>query len=346
LGEVIGQDRAVSRLRRAWIAGRLPQAYTFVGPEGVGKRTTALALAQAVNCLRPAGGEAPDACGACPACRKIAAGNHPDVALVAPAEKTVIDIDQIREVATRATRRAYEGAVKVWILDPADRMQDPAANAFLKTLEEPAGATLFVLIATSPSALLPTVRSRCQEVRFDALGPEALEAILRRHGVPADRGRVLARLANGSAARALDADLEAETVKLAELFRGVLEGLASAPAALARAEALERMLRGQERKQATAFLEALERFIRDVALLRLKIAGVAPLNPGWADAASHWAAAASAASLLAIEDALRQARRALDCNANRRLTLERLFLRMQEAMHEPEEVVHGSRGAR
>jgi len=86
LAEVIGQDRAVLRLRRAWGAGRLAQAYTFVGPEGVGKRTAALALAQAVNCLRPSAGEAPDACGACPACRKVGSGNHPDVTLVTPAE--------------------------------------------------------------------------------------------------------------------------------------------------------------------------------------------------------------------------------------------------------------------
>jgi DNA polymerase-3 subunit delta' len=344
--DVIGQDRAVSRLRRAWTGGRLAQAYSFVGPEGVGKRTTALALAQAVNCLHPQAGEAPDACGACPACRKIAAGNHPDVALVAPVEKTVIEIDQIREVAGRATRRAYEGAVKVWILDPADRMQEPAANAFLKTLEEPPGSALFVLITTSPSALLPTIRSRCQEVRFDALGAEALEAILSRHGLPAERCRELAGRALGSAARALDPEWEAEQEKLAELLEGMLEGLASAPAALARAEALDRMLRAQDRNQTEAFIDALGLFLRDVAVLRMRAEGIAPLNPSWADAASAWAAAAPIASILAIEDALRHARWALDHNANRRLTLERLLLRMREAMRESEEVAHGPCGAR
>jgi DNA polymerase-3 subunit delta' len=348
LADVVGQERAVSRLRRAWAAGRLAQAYSFVGPEGVGKRTTALALAQAVNCQRPVAGETPDACGACPACRKIAAGNHPDVTLVTPAEKTVIDIDQIREVAGRATRRPYEGATKVWILDPADRMQEPAANAFLKTLEEPPGSALFVLVTTTPSALLPTIRSRCQEVRFELLGTEALETILGRHGLPAEKLPELARRAGGSAARALDSELEDEQAEQTETFQEILESLASVPATLARAEAIDRVLKEQERAHAQAFIEALILFFRDVAVVRMGMGAVPPLNPGWTEVASKWAKAATPTSILAIEEALRHARWALqpERNANRRLTLERLLLRMREAMRITEEVAHAPRGAR
>ena len=101
--EILGQDRAVSFLRSAWRTGRLSQAYCFAGPAGVGKRTTALALAQAINCLAPGGAasEMADACGQCVACRKITAGNHPDVSELRPEEKTVITIDQIREMAAR-----------------------------------------------------------------------------------------------------------------------------------------------------------------------------------------------------------------------------------------------------
>src|SRR5512139_2104652 len=146
--DLCGQDRAVSLLRRAWAGSRLAQAYCFTGPAGVGKRTTAVALAQAVNCLSPLVGApgpgAPDACGACRACIRIAAGQHPDVTLVTPEEKTVITIDQIRGLAARASLRAYEGTGKIWILDPAHDMQEPAANAFLKTLEEPPAGSLFV----------------------------------------------------------------------------------------------------------------------------------------------------------------------------------------------------------
>jgi DNA polymerase-3 subunit delta' len=132
LSALCGQDRAVALLRSAWTGGRLAQAYVFSGPAGVGKRTAALALAQAVNCLSPVSAPAADACGACSACRRIAAGRHPDVMLVGPAEdKTVITIDQVRALSGQAGLRAYEGRTKVWILDPADQMQEAAANALL-----------------------------------------------------------------------------------------------------------------------------------------------------------------------------------------------------------------------
>ncbi len=341
LAEVIGQDRAVLHLRRAWGAGRLAQAYSFVGPEGVGKRTTALALAQAVNCQRPVAGEAPDACGTCPACRKVGAGNHPDVTLVTPAEKTVIDIDQIREVTGRATRRAYEGATKVWILDPADRMQEPAANAFLKTLEEPPGAALFVLVTTAPSALLPTIRSRCQEVRFELLSPEALDAILARHGrSPEERAAAIA-LAGGSASRALDLDPEAVRQAQTQLLRDVWGCLDGVPALLACAETHSRD------RQACAELTAmLHAFCRDVIVARVGGGAVPPTTPVWEEAVGRMAPAAPTAAWLKVEEALRQARWALERNANRRLTLERLFLRMREAMGRSEEVPHAPRGAR
>jgi DNA polymerase III delta' subunit len=185
----------------------LAQAYAFTGPPGVGKQTTAVALAQALKCLSPltapSGGEGPDACGVCRACTRIAAGQHPDVTLVAPEEKTVITIDQIRGLAARAGLRAYEGAAKVWILDPAHEMQEPAANAFLKTLEEPSAGSLFILVTTGFSALLPTIRSRCQEVRFTALA-EHLRTIMGGNG----RKPRTAAAAAAAAARARLADAE------------------------------------------------------------------------------------------------------------------------------------------
>jgi DNA polymerase-3 subunit delta' len=341
MADVVGQERAVSRLRRAWAAGRLAQAYSFVGPEGVGKRTTALALAQVVNCQRPVAGEMPDACGACLACRKIAAGNHPDVTLVSPAEKTVIDIDQIRDVAGRATLRAYEGATKVWILDPADRMQEPAANALLKTLEEPPGSALFVLVTTTPSALLPTVRSRCQEVRFELLGADALGTILGRHGRPPETWAAAVALAGGSASRALDLDPEEDRQAQEQVLGDVWGCLGSLPALLACAEA-----HGRDRDACKKLTAMLQAFCRDVVVARVG-GGALPLTtPVWAETVGRLAAAAPTDAWLRMEEALRQARWALERNANPRLTLERLLLRMREAMQISEEVVHAPRGAR
>src|SRR5512145_2954399 len=103
--DIRGQDRPVGLLRRAWARARLAQAYCFTGPSGVGKRATAVALAQAINCLAPVGGpseDGRDACGACRACTRIAAGRHPDVTVVVPEEKKIITIDQIRELAARS----------------------------------------------------------------------------------------------------------------------------------------------------------------------------------------------------------------------------------------------------
>jgi len=341
--EILGQERAVSRLRRAVAAGRLAQAYSFVGPEGVGKRLTALALAQTVNCTER-GAEA-EACGACASCRKIAAGGHPDVTLVGPGDKSAIGIEQVREMAARAGRRAYEGAVKVWIVDPAERMQEPAANAFLKTLEEPPGASLFLLLTSTPSALLPTIRSRCQEVRFDLLAPEALEEILARQGRPAESRPLAAALAGGSAARALALDPEEVQAAQERCLDEVLGCLASIPALLARAEAA-----GKDRAGCAALVETLLAYFRDVVVVKVGAAGVPLCSPLWRESAGRTAAAVPLEGLLAVQAALRQAEWALtsSVNANPRLTAERLLLRMRETLRGTpgEEVARDSRGAR
>jgi DNA polymerase-3 subunit delta' len=326
--EILGQDRAVSFLRSAWRADRLSQAYCFAGPAGVGKRTTALALAQVVNCVSPdATSDAPDACGQCMACRKIAAGVHPDVSEVRPEEKTVITIDQIRDMAARASLRAYEGKTKVWILDPADQMQEPAANAFLKTLEEPAGASLFVLVTAAPSALLPTILSRCQEVRFDSLGEGHLREILARHGRPPEAAVAAAALAGGSAARALALDVAEARARRDRTVQEVWDGLGSLPAVLERAEALAGDRAGFE-----AALDILSSFTRDLAVAKVG-GGALPLVHGDRVAeVTRLAARHAVGAILEIFEAQVEAQRALARRANLRFTAERMLLRMRDVI--------------
>jgi DNA polymerase-3 subunit delta' len=324
--DILGQDRAVARLRRAWTDGRLAQAYCFVGPAGVGKRLAALALAQAVNCLSPVASDAGrDACGACAACRKIAAGNHPDVALVEPDEKTVITIEQVREVAARAALRAYEAAVKVWILDPADQMQEPAANALLKTLEEPAGRSLFVLLVETAGALLPTIRSRCQEVPFAPLGEAELRTILERHGRPPAEAALAAALAAGSAAAALTLDPAAAREARDAALREVWESLDSIPALLAAAERLAR-----ERGVLERALDLLAADARELALAKVGADRLVPADRR--EAAARRAGALPLPAILALDDAQAEARRALARSANLRFTAERMLLKMREAV--------------
>jgi DNA polymerase-3 subunit delta' len=329
--EICGQDRAIGVLRRAWAGGRLAQAYCFTGPASVGKRATALALAQAVNCLSPvtggAGSPAPDACGTCRACSRIAAGQHPDVTIVTPEEKTVIGIDQIRTLAARASLRAYEGSVKVWILDPAHEMQEPAANAFLKTLEEPAAGTVFVLVTTAFSALLPTIRSRCQEVRFTALGETPLRTILERHGRTAEDAAAAAAMAGGSAERALALEPERCGAAATRLAEEVWSSLGSLPALLDQAERL-----AKDRAALEDALDALSAFTRDAAVARIAAAEPPALPAERRAAVERTTGDATLAAILRVHAAQRAARVALAWRAQPRMAAERMLLAMREAV--------------
>jgi len=328
--EICGQDRPVALLRRAWAGGRLAQAYCFTGPAGVGKRGAALALAQAVNCRSPvSAGPAPDACGTCRSCRRIAGGQHPDVNLVTPLEKTVITIEQVRDVAARAGMQAYEGNVKVWIVDPADQMQEPAASALLKTLEEPAGPSLFILVTTAFTRLLPTIRSRCQEVRFNSLGDEALRAILVRHGRSAEAAALAVALAGGSAARALGLDAAEERVSQERVVAETWGALDSIPALLDQAERL-----GKDRSSLETALDILLAFTRDAAVAAAGEACRELLPAERRAAVERLVRGIPLGAILKIHQALAEARRALSLNAQARFTAERLLLTMRGATRE------------
>lgn len=167
LSEVRGQDRVVTILQHALRGARVPQAYLFAGPAGCGKFTTALALAKALNCLDKPG----QGCSQCISCQKIEEGKHPDVRVLQPEGKLRrIPIDTIRkQVVPALAMPAHEGKARVFIIEEAASMPGPTANALLKTLEEPPDNTHFILGCTAPMQLLPTIRSRCQRINFQAL---------------------------------------------------------------------------------------------------------------------------------------------------------------------------------
>ena len=237
---IIGHERQIDILKRALANGSVAHAYLFSGEEGVGKRMTALAVGAALNCAEPG----PDGgCGACPSCRKAAAGSHPDITVLMPesedeqrlallskkdAEKASdrIKIEQVRVAQERLSLKAYEGSRKVLIVDRADAMTEEAMNAFLKTLEEPPGESLIVLITARPQALLATNRSRCQEVKFQPLPRRRIAAKLRdQRGLDEADAWFLAALCQGSIGRALEMDAAAERQERTELA-AVLDRLA------------------------------------------------------------------------------------------------------------------------
>lgn len=174
LADVIGQESALRILRGAMERGRLASSYLFAGEEGIGKRFAAFNLAKALNCLEPVGA---DACGRCPSCRKMEAGTHLDFRVVEP-DGDQIKVEQIREVEEILSLKPYEGGVKTVVVDDAERMNTYAANAFLKTLEEPSPQTLIVLVTSNPDWLPLTIRSRCSRVNFTPLSPADCEAVV------------------------------------------------------------------------------------------------------------------------------------------------------------------------
>ncbi len=175
-------------------------------PDGVGKRL-ALQLAKSLNCAAAPAGL--DACDACISCRKVDSGSHPDVQVIAP-ETKVFKIDQVRALIQEIYYLPFEGRRRVFILDDADRMNEEAANSLLKTLEEPPESSSLILITANLYALLPTIRSRTQVLKFQPIPVRELEAYLREHaGLPALQAAAAARLSGGSLGLALSLDMEA-----------------------------------------------------------------------------------------------------------------------------------------
>ena len=198
---VRGHERACGLLRAAVQRERLAHALLFAGPDGIGKRLVALALAAWLHC--EARGD--DGCGACASCRQIAAGSHPDLQLVSVAPgKKEIGVDRIRDLKRFMQLRPLSGGGKVGIVDDAHALTTAAQNALLKTLEEPPAHSLLILVAHNPDALLSTVRSRCQCVQFAPLPIEAVVQVLTTGcGLQPAVAQELAALAEGSPGRAL-----------------------------------------------------------------------------------------------------------------------------------------------
>ena len=165
LRDITGHGRVVELLSRSIARGTLPPSLIFAGPPGTGKRATALAVAQLLNCLKPRDG---DACGECAQCTRVARGVHPDVLMIEPGDSGSIKIDAVRDAVDRAGYRPFEGKRRVLVIADADALVPAAQNALLKTLEEPPSSSVFILITSRPDMLLQTVRSRCIRLTFAA----------------------------------------------------------------------------------------------------------------------------------------------------------------------------------
>ena len=316
-----GHEKPITILKRALANKTLAHAYLFSGERGIGKKMTALALAAAVNCENagPDGG-----CGVCPACRKIAASGHPDVHILVP-DGDEIKIDQIRQTQSNLSLKPFEGTKKVLIMDGAENMNPASSNAFLKTLEEPPGDVLIILITSMPQSLLPTIRSRCQEIRFHPLPRDLLAtALMNRRGLSGEDAWFLAALAQGSMGLGLEMNIEREKVmrdEVMELWSGL--GSMSPAEVLAQAEALAR-----DRDRFDRLLDIGVEWLRDVLVYR-NTGNVHLLVQGRArDRQQDWGERFSVPGMLTDLDLLFSSRRLLDRRVSAQLVAENLLLKL------------------
>ena len=211
LMQIRGNERLVKLLAR----GGLPQASLFVGPDGVGKKTVALLLAAKANCQDPPN---QDLCGKCSSCLKVQSENHPDIRLIQREEdpktkrlKQSISIEQMRGMSREVQFRPYEGRLRFFIINEAEKLKEEAANSILKTLEEPPETSRIVLVSAYPQRLLPTILSRCQRFQFQPLGRAEILDYLEQE-TDLEDAELRAAFSEGSLGTALELDV-ADTVE-------------------------------------------------------------------------------------------------------------------------------------
>ena len=331
--QIYGQEHLTRQLAAGLQTGRLAHAYLLVGPPHVGKMTLAVNIAQAVNCPERAGG-AP--CGECLQCQRIARGVHPDVQVIGvgsgeedgPARRD-IRIDQVREIEGFLNLSAYEGVGKVVIIDGAELMNTAAANALLKTLEEPPDATLLLLLTANEDALLSTIRSRCRALYLKPLPKaELAQRLVSDYQAGPELAERLAGLSRGCLGQAVNAlrdgeileQRDAELERLQEVCNGGLDARFEYAAELATRF-------NREREETKELLYLWLRWWRDLLLIK-EAADQYVHNADCLTPLRLQAGRLTTAQVAAFLRRLNRTLEALDGNANARLALETLMLNL------------------
>jgi DNA polymerase-3 subunit delta' len=339
---VIGHEAAQAWLRRALQTDRLAHAYLITGPRAVGKRTFALEVAQALNCTSSSVADRPDH--ACQQCRMIQRGIHPDVRLVRRApERRMISMrpsatpgptreyaDNVQFIQSDAQLRPMMGRRKVYVILYAEELAEDAGNRLLKTLEEPPPFVLFLLTAIERGGVLPTIASRCQELRLRPASRSQLTEALAEGGTELARAQQLAALAGGRQGWALAAAREPALFEQQQTYsRQLVDALAGSRLdRLARARALsERWIGHPETVRET--LRVWMSWWRDVMLMQLGLPGrVVHLEASEQAALRQAAERVSRPAARQAAAAIQQTLADLDTNVNPRLALDLLLLRM------------------
>ncbi len=340
LDRLIGNNFVKEIARRMLEKKRVPRSLLFAGAEGVGKREFALEIAKAFVCLNPQNSEACDKCAACAragnfsfpkaddrdAHKEVVFSELPDIGFVRPYGKNIL-VDAVRAVEREANFRPFEARARFFLIDDADKMNDAAANALLKTLEEPPATAYIFLVSSRPDALLPTIRSRCQILRFAPVPVDEIENYLlrKKHFSPED-SRLLARVSAGSVGRALETNA-GKFREMRDAMLKVLDGLLVREDRAALLRAAEEMNDAKNKDRYDATLCTLETLIHDVWTLRLG-RGEQIVNADIENELNKYAERADARRLAAWLAEIEETRENFRVNLNRKIATDALLMQM------------------
>lgn len=333
---LIGNDAARDLLKRLAEKDRVPHALLFTGPDGVGKKLFAFELARMMLCPERA-------CGTCPICSRIGVfdipkpekgedfdavflSDHPDVGLVVPYKRN-LRVGAIRELEREAHFRPFEADRRLFVIDDADKMNDPAANALLKTLEEPPSTTFLVLVTSRPDALLQTIRSRCQTVRFAPVETELIEKVLVKDGKDPKEAALAARVSRGSVGKAMSFDAGWFT----QTRDTLLEVLRSAFASGGISTMLQLSEQLNDAKSKDRYEEAidiLESLMRDIFAVKRGAEKVDVLHSDILDGLAKLADMATTASIVRAITDIEELQFNFLVNINRKVATDGLFVKM------------------
>jgi DNA polymerase-3 subunit delta' len=333
---IIGHELQKNLLRRAIAEERVSHSYLFSGLDGVGKRLVALGFAKILNCLTLVSTTDVDSNKAgcdCNSCRKIDKGIHPDVFVIEYKGLRDIKVDQIREdVEDRLYFKPFEGRYKVAIVDEADRMSHSAQNAFLKTLEEPPDESIIILLTSSPQSLLPTIRSRCQSLRFEGIPIELIvEELKTRRGLSGEESTMIAFLSEGSLGRALNLDdkILSDRNELINRLSRVETDFASSVLGV-----VESILRGSsndDNEKLKIYLEFILLWLRDLISVKVGLDEDLLMNKHLISVSREYAGRYSLEKILEkLNFAEQVSNSILRLNANKQIALENLVLKIAE----------------